>query len=213
MANFDVSHLYLINPCKLDDEAFRRSMHASAILQQATVFSSFQEATRGMDYLVGTSSVETISEKKHLRNPVYLEEMVDKLQEVEGNIGLVFGREDYGLFNEELAACDIMVKIPTSDQYSSLNLSHAVGLVLYALYIRNQGKPRTRRTIGSLEREKLFGFFADILEEINYPKHKKEKTAIMFRRIMGRALPSTWEYHTLMGVLGKTIECLKKKKQ
>ena len=213
MANFDVNHLYLINPCTLDDEAYRRSMHASDLLHQATIFSSFREAIQGMDYLVGTSAVETISEKKHLRNPVYLEDMADKLQEVEGKIGLVFGREDYGLFNDELAACDIMVKIPTSSQYPSLNLSHAVCLVLYAVYRRNQGEPRTRRTIGSLEREKLFDFFADILEEIRYPEHKKEKTSIMFRRIMGRALPSTWEYHTLMGVLGKTLERLKEKKQ
>jgi TrmH family RNA methyltransferase len=132
------------------------------------------------------------------------------VSEVEGKVGLVFGREDYGLFNEEIAACDIMLKIPTSESYPSLNLSHAVTIVLYSLYLKKAYIPKRRRPMGSLEKKKLYEFFGQLLEDIDYPPHKKEHTKIMFKRIMGRAMPSKWEYHTLMGVFSKTLGKIKR---
>jgi TrmH family RNA methyltransferase len=213
MMNFDFEKLYLVNPCELDEECYSRAMHADKILDNAQIFPSFNDAVKKLDYLVATSSIESKTDKRHLRNPVLLEDFAEKIFEVKGKIGLVFGREDYGLYNEEIAACDIMLKIPTSESYLSLNLSHAVSLVLYSIFVRSKFTPRERRDIGDVEKQKLYQFFSDLLEGINYPKHKKENTEVMFRRIMGRAMPSKWEYHTLMGVLSKTIEKLQNKKK
>jgi len=216
MMNFDVEKLYLVNSCDLDLEGYARAMHATKILDDAQVFSTFKDAVKNLDYLVATSSIEAKTDKHHLRNPVLLEEFAEKIFETKGNVGLVFGREDYGLFNDEIAACDIMVKIPTSELYPSLNLSHAVSLVLYSLYLKKALIPKRRRTLGPVEKEKLFEFFAMLLDEIDYPSHKKEHTKIMFSRIMGRAMPSKWEFHTLMGIFSKTlgkIERQKKKKR
>ena len=210
MMNFDFKNLYLVNPCKLDDECYTRAMHAKKILDKAKIFSSFEDAAKKLDYLVATSSIESQNDKRHLRNAVLLEELAEKIFEVDGKVGLVFGREDYGLFNEEIAACDIMLRIPTSESYQSMNLSHAVALVLYALYAKKLFTVKEKRLIGKIEKEKLYEFFFDLLDEINYPEHKKENTKIMFRRIMGRAMPSKWEYHTLMGVLSKSLEKIKK---
>ena len=212
MANFDFKNLYLVNPCKLDDECYARAMHAQKILEDAKVFSSFEIAVKEIDYLVATSSIDSKSDKRHLRNPVMLEVFSKNIYAVQGKIGLVFGREDYGLYNQEIAACDTMVKIPTSNSYQSLNLSQAVGIVLYSLYINKELKKKSKRTIGKIEKEKLYAFFSDILDGINYPSHKKENTEIMFKRIMGRAIPSKWEYHTLMGVFSKTLDKIRKQK-
>ena len=211
MMNFNVDKLYLVNPCTLDDACYARAMHAGEILDNAKIFSKFEDAIKNLDYLAATSSIEYVKDKKHLRNPVLLEDFSEKIYEVNGNVGLVFGREDYGLFNEEIAACDIMLRIPTSESYLSLNLSHAVSLVLYALYSKREFIPKKRRDIGSVEKEKLYEFFSLLLGEINYPKHKKENTEIMFKRIMGRAMPSKWEYHTLMGVIGEAIKKIRNK--
>jgi TrmH family RNA methyltransferase len=131
---------------------------------------------------------------------------------MEGSIGLVFGREDFGLYNEEIAACDLMVKIPSSTSYPALNLSHAVGIVLYTLYLTNQYSEEERRTLDSTEKRHLFQAFSALLESIDYPEHKKEKTKVMFKRLMGRSLPSKWEYHTLMGVIKTSADRLNKKK-
>ena len=74
MMNFDIDTLYLVNPCKLDDDCYARSMHASSLLDTARIFPSFQDATKDLDFLVATSSIDTESERKHLRNPVFLPE-------------------------------------------------------------------------------------------------------------------------------------------
>ena len=212
MANFDFKNLYLVNPCKLDDECYARAMHASKILDDAAIFPKFGDAVKNIDYLVATSSIDSKNDKKHLRNALSLEELSKKIYEIDGKIGLVFGREDYGLFNEEIAVCDTMIRIPSSESYPSFNLSHAVALVLYSLYIEKKSKIK-KRTIGKIEKEKLYSFFSETLKEINYPEHKKENTEIMFKRIMGRAMPSKWEYHTLMGVFSKSLEKIKNKKK
>jgi len=212
MANFDFNNLYLVNPCELDDECYSRAMHAHKIIDDAKTFNSFKDAVTNIDYLVATSSIESKNDKRHLRNAVSLENLTEKFFEIDGNIGFVFGREDYGLYNAEIAACDIMLIIPTSESYLSLNLSHAVALVLYSLYVKKKAEPEQKRIIGKIEKEKLYTFFSELLNEINYPQHKKENTEIMFNRIMGRAMPSKWEYHTLMGVLSKSLEKMRNKK-
>ena len=212
MMNFNIEHLYLVNPCELDNVCYARAMHATKILDTAQIYFSFKDAVEHLDFLAATSSIESKTEKRHLRNPVYLEEFSEKIFDVKGKIGLIFGREDYGLYNEEIAACDIMLKIPTSDSYLSLNLSHAVTVVLYSLYRKTASLPKRRRSLGTLEKTKLYDFFENLLDEIDYPPHKKEHTQIMFKRIMGRALLSKWEYHTLMGVLSKTRGTIKQKK-
>ncbi len=209
MMNFGVHRLILVNPaCPLDQTCYARAMHATKILDEAATLSTFSEAVKQLDFLAATSAVDAAKEKYYLRTPIPLEKFAEDCTKVDGTIGLVFGREDYGLFNEEIAACDVMLKIPTSDEYPSLNLSHAVTLVLYELYKTGKG-PGRRRQLGRVENDTLQGFFSELLDTIDYPAHKKAQTKIMFRRLMGRAMPSVWEYHTFMGVISKAISRVK----
>jgi len=212
MANFDFDKLILVKPCRLDDECYQRAMHAKKILDNAKIFKTFDGAIENIDYLIATSSIETYNDKKHLRIASNLEDLSDKILGIGGNIGLIFGREDYGLFNEEIAKCDALLKIPTSDSYLSLNLSHAVAVVLYSIYIKKNTEQKKSVDIGKIEKEKLFDIFNDLLDIIDYPNHKKDKTNIMFRKMMGRAVPSKWEYHTLMGVFSQSMKKIKKRK-
>ena len=212
MKNFEVSNLILVNPCDITDEAYIRAVHAGDILDQACVFSSFKKAISSIDFLVATSSKETISEKKHLRNHLYLHEFSKKIQDTKGTVGLLFGREDVGLLNEEIAQCDIIVNIPTNPEYKALNLSHSVGIFLYNLYIQGTDLPQKRTPLDEQEKNLLYLAFSDLLHEINYPSHKEENTEIMFKRLISRAIPSKWEYHTLMGVINTAAKQLRKKK-
>ena len=213
MANFNFKNLYLIKPCDLDGDCYARAMHAQDILNNAKIFTSFEKAIKHLDFLVATSSIESKTDKKHLRLPLNLFDFCDKIFEIEGNVGLIFGREDYGLFNEEIAMCDIMVRIPTGSTYSSMNLSHAVTVVLFSLFIHGSKKNNTIRKLDRIEKEKLFSYFSQLLNNIDYPEHKKENTNIMFKRLMGRAMPSKWEYHTFMGVLSGSIKKIQKSKE
>ena len=48
-------------------------------------------------------------------------------------VAVLFGREDRGLTNDELKVCNLHLNIPTSEDYSSLNLAMAVQIVCYEL--------------------------------------------------------------------------------
>ena len=54
---------------------------------------------------------------------------------VQGNVAFVFGNEQAGLTNDELFACQHLVHIPASREFSSLNLAQAVQVVAYELHM------------------------------------------------------------------------------
>ena len=56
----------------------------------------------------------------------------------------------------------------------------------------------------------MYQFFDSLLDAVDYPEHRREKTRIMFRRMMGRAIPTSWEFHTIMGVIGDAAKKIKR---
>ena len=209
MKNFGVSELYLVNPCKLDDPAYVMAMHAKDILDRAKIFPSFDEALESVDLAVATTSVIEEHRKACLRKAYTLKEFVEEMKDFNGKVGLFFGREDYGLYNEEIKKCDILVNIPTSKEYPSLNLSHAVGIVLYELFSYRFDRRVKDRNVGVTEKKKMVEFLNQVLDLINYPTHKREKAEITFRRALGRAKLTELEYHTMMGIMSEIIEKLR----
>ena len=214
MKNFGFSKLLLINPSfSLDsDECRKFAMHAQEIIDNAELLQSFNEALKKMDFVVGTTSIESKNDKHHLRKAILARDFAKEIYKMEGKIGIAFGREDYGLLNEEIKKCDLLVKIPTSEQYPALNLSHAVCILLYELFIQKH-EPMEIILANGKEKEKMYEFFDKLLDTINYPEYKKENTRILFRRVMGRAMLSKWEYHTLMGVFKKAIKAAERTKE
>ena len=69
-----------------------------------------------------------------MRMPFYSpKELRERIKDVDGRISILFGRENWGLNNEEVKRSDMICTIPTSAEYPILNLSHAVGVVCYEL--------------------------------------------------------------------------------
>jgi TrmH family RNA methyltransferase len=206
MMNFDFNDLVIVSSSfKIDDECRKMAVHAQEILDNAQIVERFDDALRNIEYTVGTSSIETKSDKKHLRKAVTLKHFANEINNIDGRVGICFGREDYGLLNEELKKCDLLVKISTSERYPTLNLSHAAGIILHELYSLQNKNVMPPPRAGGVEKETLFAHFDKLLDAIQYPAHKKENTNILFRRVIGRAMLSKWEYHTLMGVLKKAM--------
>ncbi|HSV42036.1 MAG TPA: RNA methyltransferase [Methanomassiliicoccales archaeon] len=202
MANFGFKELCMVSPCELTDEAYKRAKHAGYILENALVVDSFEKAIDGCFLVVGTTGIITYGEGHFARIPMTAREFAEKSVELEESVALVFGREDSGLSQEQILRCDVLVNIPAHDDYPIMNLSHAVTVLLYELFCL-QGKPSNPRPTSEHEKELLFGHFLKLLDAIDYPDHRKEKTNVMFRRMMGRSVPTKWEYHTIMGVLGR----------
>lgn len=213
MGNFDLDDLVLVNPCPIGDEGYKRAKHAGGILKDAGVVGTVEEAVSGCSLVVGTTGIVTHGPKRYIRIPMPPRDLAAKTADYEGRIALLFGREGLGLTQEELARCDLLVHIPTSDTYPTMNLSHAVTIVLYELF-QARGHRTSRVPVSSeKERELLYKFFADLLVAIDYPEFRRENTSVMFRRMMGRSVPTKWEFYTIMGVIGDATKIIERKKR
>lgn len=205
MKNFGVSDLVLVKPCALGTEARQRAMHGVDILEAARTVEDLGAAVEGADLLVATSGIETASEKRFARIALPPRDLAERVAKMDGRVALLFGREDFGLLEEELLRCDLLVTIPASKEYAILNLSHAATILLYELFVASPHRKGTREASG-LEKEKLHEALASLLDATDYPVHKRARTKIMFRRLVGRAVPSKWEFHALMGVLQRATK-------
>ena len=159
MKNFGIHELYLVNPrvYHLSEEALRWSVHAKDVLESAVVVSSLEEALK--DVAVSVATTAKPQEKVVRRTPVPPEKMAEALEPYWNSkevAALIFGREPHGLSNEELDMADFTVTIPTSPVYPSMNLSHAVSILLYELYKRKhklkRKYPPPKRTWDTLRR-------------------------------------------------------------
>ena len=205
MKNFGASDLVLVRPCPHGDEARKRAMHGVDLLDSARTVDSFEAAIKGTDLLVGTSGIDTKSEKRFARISVGARDLATRVAPMQGTVTLALGREDFGLFEGELARCDLLATIPAAEEYPILNLSHAATILLYELFAARTSK-RSRREASGFEKEKLHEAFAALLDATNYPEHKRARTKVMFRRLMGRSVPSKWEFHALMGVFQRATK-------
>ncbi len=214
MMNFDVANLSILNPPEIDDEALARAMHAKSILREFDEIDSLLEKLNSFDLVVGTTGITSEKEKEFLRKAETPEEFAENTCDYHGRIAILFGREDKGLSNEELSYCDKLINIPSSKTYPILNLSHAVGVILYEIFKNREDDTDaydiSERKIEESERERLVSLFSNILEQIEYPPHKRRKTEVMFRKLLGRATTKRSEYHRLMGVFSWIHTRLKK---
>ena len=205
MRNFGIDDLVLVRPCAVGEEATKRAMHGLDVLKNARTVYSEDEALMDVDFVAATSGIDTVSEKKFPRISMTPRAFAEKVKDVDAKIALLFGREDFGLDNQLIMRSDFLITVPANPKYSILNISHAASIVFYELFASGFDKYVPRET-GDLEKEKLYEYFAMLLDVIDYPEHKKEKTKVMFRRLIARSVPSVWEFHTLMGVLDGAIK-------
>ncbi|MCW3129914.1 MAG: RNA methyltransferase [Methanophagales archaeon] len=199
--NFGFSELYLVNPPAIGEKAMAVASHAYDVLRACEKVNSVEEAIEDSTIVAGTTS------RHHLRMPFFSpRELKDKVKGIGKSsiLSILFGSEDTGLRREELMLCDLVVCIPTSSGYPVMNLSHAVAVVLYELSEVDGGMAAGTVKLASIEdKERLFMHMKTFLDEIGYKEHKKDKTMLMLRRILGRAELTEREVQTLRGILRK----------
>ena len=158
----------------------------------------FEGMRKKFDFLVATSGIRTSQDDHIHRLGISSKELVKKIStgEKDQKVGIVFGPEDVGLTNDETTACDLLVQIPTSEEYPIMNLSHAVGILLYELSTATLPK---FRIASQKELEVLDEEMDNSLEGWN----RKDVVKLIFKRIFGRAVLSGREVNTLIGFFRK----------
>lgn len=200
MVNFGLDDLYLVNTNRIPSEDTFRSMKGNRVLSKAKMVGSLQEASRGLEYLVGTSGVKSDSSKEVVRNYLEPKEFVKLAEKMVGKVGVVLGREDIGLTNEELSFCDFFIHIPAAISYPILNVSSAAAILFYEIF--GSKKTVSGEFVTRNEADRLVERFRENLLDGRYPRHRVQKTTLMFRRIISRAVLTPYEYRTLMGAIG-----------
>jgi tRNA/rRNA methyltransferase len=131
------NRLRLVNPVDhLSNEAFTLAHGSADILKSANVFPTLEQALHGIDFVIGTSA-----KTRRIRHDYYhADQLVDIIHKKGGSIrsvGMVFGREESGLTNDELNQCHIIAYVPMAESYPSLNLAQAVMIFAYELSALN----------------------------------------------------------------------------
>lgn len=201
MKNFGLKKLVLINPCKLDDEAYLHAMHATDILENSITFKSLQEMLEELspDFIIGTTGVPGGS-YKIARTPLRPEQFAKTLN-TKAKIAILFGREGNGLTNEEIGECDLVVSIPTSQEYPIMNVSHAAAIIFYEIFKERDYNLEGVEEASGLEKRLLVSDMEDIISSLGLPDHKRRVALRAFKNLIGRAFITGREAHTLKGIL------------
>jgi len=201
MKNFGFTRLVLINPCKLGEEAKARASHAQDVLMNAEIC-TIEDVFSRSNIVIATTGTVSKSVCHAMRMPFYSpKELRELIKDVDGRISILFGRENWGLNNEEVKRSDMICTIPTSEEYPILNLSHAVGIVCYDL----ANLPLPTYTLAPPEyMGYLYRHIDRYLDAVHHPAFKRENTMTLIRRVLGRSNLTTREASTLHGLLRRS---------
>ncbi len=132
MANFGLAELRLVNPRDgwPNDKAQAAASKADHVIDGTKVFETLEQAVADLNFVYATTARERDGFKP-VRSPVVAAETLRaKFRAGEGT-GILFGRERWGLTNEEVALADEIVTFPVNPAFASLNIAQAVLLMSY----------------------------------------------------------------------------------
>ena len=199
MANFGCDELLLVGGCEIDDDAMARAKAGRPLLESARRIASLKEALVETPVSVATSRIVPKGDSRWQRAPHPVQELAGLLEGREP--ALVFGRENHGLDRGELALCDLTIQVPTSPEHPVLNLSHAVGIVLYELF-RNDAFQRPYRpdVVKRQEIDLLVERIMEAVRESRFAERRLPRAETTLRRVLVRGEIDEWDYETLMGM-------------
>ncbi|MCL6415374.1 tRNA (cytosine(32)/uridine(32)-2'-O)-methyltransferase TrmJ [Aestuariirhabdus sp. Z084] len=217
MKTMGLSRLCLVSPDQFPHEyATSRAAGADDVLEQARVVSTLDEAIADCSLVVGTSA-RGRKIPWPIMNP---RECAERLwpESQRQQVALVFGREERGLTNDELARCHYHVHIPSDPEYSSLNLGAAVQVLSYELrmaQLASEGALAVEQEwdaeyATASELEGYFGHLQQVLEQVGFlDPQNPGQVMTRLRRLYSRQRLDKVEVNILRGVLSDTQRSLK----
>lgn len=203
MMNMGLSRLVLVDPPEdRPGEARRLAAGAEAVLDSAEVHATLADALRGQTLVVGTSR-HPGRLRRNIRTP---RAMAAGLMPLLGRnkVSIVFGNEVNGLENDDLKLCSEIVAIPSSDRFPSLNLSHAVMVIAYELFLeaRAPGEKADAELAAHEDLELFYAHLQRTLVTVGFlDPEQPDRMMFSLRQLFGRARPDTRDVQVLRGIL------------
>ena len=209
MKNFGFTQLRLVNPTPSYKNLAAKKMALTAfhILEEAMVFDDLQSALFDVQMAFGT----TRRFGKYRKNFYTPKGAAQKINCIGDDIStaMVMGPEDTGLETKDLDLCQHFITIPTHDGYPSMNLSHALSVLLYEVAITSEtGKkfydPAPRKLASGDEIEHMFSHMRRTLLDIDYlDPQNPDHLLRTFRRIFGQAGLSSRDVRIIRGLMSR----------
>ena len=211
MKNFGLSELWLVHPkIEIDEEVRAFASHAQEIVANISIVETLDEAVEETSYIVGSSSILATRSSNMIRTPVTPQEFAQISSLSEGKIALLFGRESTGLTKEELSQCDVLITIPSSPLYRTLNIASAAGIIFYELWkMKGKNQRAYVEEADKNHRERLLTLFTQICHITLLPPHKETLANKAFKNILSRAFISKRESTLLIGVFRDLLQRFK----
>jgi tRNA/rRNA methyltransferase len=210
MANFGLSRLRLVNPRDgwPNIHAHRAASGADRILDQSVLYQSVQAAIADCTLVLATTA-RAHDQAKPVLSPQEAAALLAPRVAGGETVAVMFGRERYGLQNEEIALADRIVTFPVNPAFASLNLAQAVALMAYEWFRLASGgalpftMPRKSQPAGKQQIEAFFSNLERELDAIEYfrPLDKRATMLVNLRNIFARMQPTQQDIQTLHGIV------------
>jgi tRNA/rRNA methyltransferase len=204
--NMGISNITVVGAANLDRAAMEPlSTHLAAdILEQIRYADSIDEALGGFNYIVGTTARLGKARGPFLTPRAAAQKLAGIAQK--NKVALLFGPEDTGLTNDELHYCHAVVTIPTSKEFRSLNLSHAVMIVCYEIFVASSASTEGKSAIIpkqalASELEGMYGQIKMLLADIGFLNPENpDHWMLHLRRFFSRAGLLSREVKIIRGI-------------
>lgn len=203
LKNMGFADLRLVAPRDYNPrDAAAMAVHAGDVLERARIFPDLGAALDDRTLTVGTTCRvgPYRSETRALRDaaPGLIE------ASAANRVAMVFGPEDFGLTNVEIAQCQRLITIPTAPEYPSLNLAQAVVVVAYELLLSAGAAhlPTQAAELASAsEVEAMHQRMAEALIAIGFlPEDNPDHLMLTLRAMLGRSGVRARELDILNGI-------------
>ena len=212
MSNFGFSALRVVNPFEPSFREARSAVGASALLARAQDYKSVAEAVADCSLVVGT----TTGRNRELYQPLrVLAEGARLIRKrlASGRVAILCGSEKRGLSSDDLVHCHWLMRVPTDEEYGSMNLGQAVAVCLYELVRdrRTATKPEKLKLVTAGEIERLTVVLLEALRTSGYVKPQASAaTEEKVRRMVHRLSLTAEDSEVMTGMLRKIVWKLSK---
>ena len=210
MGNFALTRLRIVNPRDgwPNLAAQRAAAGADHILDRAELFDNVEQAVADLTLLFATTARAHDQAKPVVAPVEAAREIVDHVAGG-GGAGILFGRERYGLQNEEVALANRIITFPVNPGFASLNLAQAVLLTGYEWFKLSTGgglpfaMPKRSEPASQHQMQAFFDNLVRELDKVEFlrPREKRETMLVNLRNIFTRMDPTKQDMHTLHGVV------------
>ena len=206
-SNFEVDELRIVSPkCDIFSlESKKMALKGQKILHNCKIFNNLENAIFDCDLVLASCGRIDVSKDSFFESCEDIFNWVVSFKKI-NNLAIVFGREDSGLTNNELLLANKTFNIPTSKNNPSLNLSHAVSIVLYELNKSSKRSFNQELEVFNLASSKqIHDSFVEIEELLLWVgyllKHTSRTKIGKFKSYILRANTSMHEINVLRGIV------------